>query len=232
MAAVFNTQQVIDELFKDYEEDDEEEEEELEEEDKDRDKLRELLETYDSEEGFDKEFFVAKTLEVALPIVKQATSETRTDAAHLATSTVSAASVLHDEGTLWLSLVYKRLAGRVSVRYPYQAELTRNIPFAIFKEITLMLRRSTSPEFQEPHCIIGKNKKGEVISFTCLGSLLKLFQLLTGMSSRKVRNYFTRVLNGSSRGGHRVKLIVSDNKDFAFCLQVQDWPIEHPIQIW
>ena len=137
-------------------------------------------------------------------------------AAHLATSTVSAASVLHDEGTLWLSLVYKSLAGRVSVRYPYQAELTRNIPFAIFKEITLLLRRSTSPEFQEPHCIIGKNKKGEVISFTCLGSLLKLFQLLTGMSSRKVRNYFTRVLNGSSRGGHRVKLIVSHNKDFAF----------------
>ena len=138
-----------------------------------------------------------------------------TVASHLLSSTLSSASVLHTEAKLWLSLVYKRLAGRVSVRQPYRAELRRNIPQQIFTEITLLLRRSRSKEFKEPLCYLGKNKKGEVISFTCLGSLVKLFQLLTGMSSRQVRKYFSRVLNNPTRSGHPVKLIVSQNKDFA-----------------
>lgn len=137
-------------------------------------------------------------------------------AAHLCTSMLSAASVLHQEGKLWLNSIQRRLAGRVSVKQPYYAEVHRNIPLDIFSEVTRLLQRSTSKHFQEPDCCIGKNRKGVVVSFTCLDSLLKLFQLLTGMGTGQVRKFFTRVLKGATRYGHKIKLIVSEIKDFAF----------------
>ena len=91
-------------------------------------------------------------------------------AAHLCSSTFFAASILHAEGILWLNSIYRRLAGRVSVKQPYYAEVHQNIPVDIFAEVTQLLY--IYKHFMEPHCIIDKNSKGVVISFTCFGSLL------------------------------------------------------------
>ena len=134
----------------------------------------------------------------------------------LCTSTISAASVLNVEGKLWLKSIHRRLGGRVSVKKPYFAEVQRNIPQNIFDEVTLMLRRSLSQHFQEPYCIIGKNRKGVVVSFTNLRSILKFFELLTSIGTGEVRKLFTRSVKSGSRYGHKVKLLVSGNKDFAF----------------
>lgn len=138
-----------------------------------------------------------------------------TVASHLLSSTISAASVLQQESKLWLNQIYKRFSGRVSVRQPYRAEIRRSIPLALFEEITLLVRRSNLPDFKEPFCFHGKNRKGEVISFTSLSSIQKLFQVLTAMGPRQVKWYFTRVLKCPTRNGHKVKLIVSEEKDFA-----------------
>jgi hypothetical protein len=70
-------------------------------------------------------------------------------------------------------------------------------------------------QFKEPKCIIGRNRKGVVVSLTCLSSFLRLFKVLTVMGSGSVKTYLSRKLKGSSRYGHKVKLLVSEHKDFA-----------------
>ena len=71
------------------------------------------------------------------------------------------------------------------------------------------------PEFSPPHCLYAKNKAAEVISFTTRHSAAKLFVLLSGKEKEVVDGYFNRTLGGR-RKGHKVKLLVSDGKDFGF----------------
>lgn len=63
-------------------------------------------------------------------------------------------------------------------------------------------------------CCISTNRKAEVISFTSLGSLLKLLSLVSALSRRKVRKFFSRIITKTSRSGNRVELIVTESKDF------------------
>jgi len=122
---------------------------------------------------------------------------------------------MQSEVKLWLDMIYRRMAGRVSVRVPYYGEIKRAIPWQIFAEVKKVLRRSASPQFQEPYCIIGENRKSLVISLTSLSSLVSLLALLSGLNSAEVRKHFFRLLSSSSRNGHKVKLVVSQDKDFA-----------------
>ena len=74
-----NTEQALEEIFRDDDEVSEEGEEVDEEEDNERERLREFLAKYEGREGFDKEFFIAKSLDAFLPIIKQSISDTRSD---------------------------------------------------------------------------------------------------------------------------------------------------------
>lgn len=125
------------------------------------------------------------------------------------------ASIMQTEVRLWLDLLYRRMAGRVSIRVPYYGELHRSIPLQLFDEVKRLIWRSVSPRFKEPFCAVGENRKAVVISFTSLCSLVSLFALLSGLSSGEVRKHFSRTLKSATRNGHKVKLIVSPDKDFA-----------------
>jgi len=131
----------------------------------------------------------------------------------LLSPSISPASVLTEESMLWLKAIHRRLCQRVSLRRPYVGEIQRNIPYTIFKSVTLMLRNSEN--FHEPSCYVAKNKKGEVISFTCLRSLRKFFSLLSGIKTQTVSTYFSRKLTGM-RSLHKVKVIVTPTSDFGF----------------
>jgi len=111
----------------------------------------------------------------------------------------------------------KRLAGRVSVRKPYYGEIHRSIPYDIFAVLRRIIRNAGDGSFTEPACYMSmKNKKAEVISFTSLCSLQKFFTILSGMSTREVKKFFSRRLTSSPRSGNKVELLVQDTKDFGF----------------
>lgn len=134
-------------------------------------------------------------------------------ARRLCSRTLSAGSVLANESRIWLDLIFKRLSGKVSIRKPYYAETTRNIPYDVF-----VTSRQVLGDFgaTEPQCYIGSNRKGEVISLTSLDLLQKFFSCLSGISVKEVKKYFTRKLTSRSRNNHKVKIIVSEEKDFGF----------------
>ena len=129
-------------------------------------------------------------------------------------STISASSVLSGEARLWLKMIQRRMAGRVAIRRPYYGEIHRNIPYDMFAVIRHVLRNAEDRSFCEPNCYMSRNGKAEVISFTSICSIQKLFSMLSGLSRKEVRTFFSRTLKGS-RTNHNVKMIVSPTKDFA-----------------
>ena len=129
----------------------------------------------------------------------------------MCTRSLSAGSILDQESRLWLGAIHRRLAGRVAIRRPYYAEINRSIPYDIFATARQVLK---DLRHTEPDCYISSNRKAEVISFTSLCLLQEFLSCLSGMSKREVRKFFTRKLTGV-KCHHKVKLIVSDEKDFA-----------------
>jgi len=138
--------------------------------------------------------------------------------ATILSSTITTGSVLDHEVRLWLKFIHRRLAGRVSLRRPYYAEVHRSIPYAVFHSLSLVIKQCLD-QFKEPLCYSARNKKGEVITFTSIGSLTSFFSLLTGLTQVEVGKFFARTLKGLKRNKHKVKLIVEETKDFAFVYQ-------------
>ena len=134
-------------------------------------------------------------------------------ARRLCTRTLSAGSILANECSLWLDGIFRRLSGRLSIRKPYFAEITRSIPYDVF-----VTARQVLGDFgaTEPECYIASNRKCEVISLTSLDLLQKFFSCLSGINLREVKKYFTRKLTSGARFNHKVKVIVSKEKDFGF----------------
>lgn len=79
----------------------------------------------------------------------------------------------------------------------------------------MVVRRSETAVFKEPHCYHGKNRKSEVVAFTCIESIYSFFELLSGLISGQVKKYFKRKLKSATRQDHPVKVIASENKQFA-----------------
>lgn len=113
-------------------------------------------------------------------------------------------------------MIDRRLAGRVSIRRPYYAEIHRSIPYDIFAVIKSIIRNADNVNFQEPSCYIRGNRKAEVISFTSIGPVIKFFSLLSAFRTIEVDKFFSRTLTSTKRSGHKVKVVVEDTKDFAF----------------
>lgn len=132
---------------------------------------------------------------------------------HLCIRTLSAGSILFDESRLWLDGIYRRLSGRVSIRTPYKAEIVRSIPYGVFSTCHLVVR---DLRLHEPNVFIASNRKGEVISFTSLNSLIKFLSCISVLNAREIKKYFSRILSSVSRHNHKVAIIVSEEEDFAF----------------
>ena len=111
------------------------------------------------------------------------------------------------------------MSERVSIRRPHYGEIHRSIPYVIFKSMTRIL--NAVDDFREPFCYLAKNNKAEVISFTSLSLLTKLFSFLSGLLTKDIKTFFSRTLSGK-KNLHKVKIIVSDTKDFAFFYKVNN----------
>lgn len=110
-------------------------------------------------------------------------------AQNLNSQTVSVRAVLDQESRLWLSGIYRRLAGRVGIPKPYYAEITRSIPHSVFLSMRQVLR---DLNVAEPNCYFAGNKKADVISITNMEIVHKLLSCLSGHTIAEVKKYFER----------------------------------------
>ena len=132
----------------------------------------------------------------------------------LTCSSLNSAVIFREESRLWLAAIRRRLCSKRSAQNPFYTEITRDIPYDIF----VVFRRvvQSLPGFCAPFCYFGTNKKGEVVSFTNVRLVVELLSLLSGYSEEEVAGtYFKRNLTGI-KSGHKVNVIVSESKDFAF----------------
>ena len=134
-------------------------------------------------------------------------------ALHLRSKSLNVGSVLDSESRVWLNCIYRRLAGKVGIRKPYYGEITRSIPFDIFLCLKEVLRDLNA---KEPNCYFAQNNKAQVISLTSSHLVHRLFACLSGQTPKKIKSYFKQTLTGLTRHQHKVRLIISTTKDFAF----------------
>lgn len=134
-------------------------------------------------------------------------------ALHLSSQTLNVGSVLDQESRMWLSAIYRRLARKVGIRKPFYGEITRSIPIYVFLCLRQVLRDLNAIE---PQCYLGKNKKAEVVSLTSNHLVHRLFACLSGQTIKEVKKFFWRTLTGTTRYHHKVKILISASKDFAF----------------
>ena len=98
------------------------------------------------------------------------------------------------------------------MRNLFSSEIARDMSYELFVVFRRVVK--SGPGFVEPYCLIGSNKKGDVISFTNLRLVTELLALLSGYSEKEVATYFRRNLTGL-KAGHKVNVIASEDKDFA-----------------
>ena len=132
----------------------------------------------------------------------------------LTCSPLNSAAIFREESRLWLAAIRRRLCSKRSAQNPFYTEITRDVPYDIF----VVFRRvvQSMPGFCAPLCYLGTNKKGEVVSLTNIRLVAELFAFLSGYSEEEVAaTYFKRNLRGI-KSGHKVNVIASESKDFAF----------------
>lgn len=158
--------------------------------------------------AFNKTFFRDLAQEMLTPLVHISWKEPREtsdmEAFRLLSSSFCFLPVIRRESMHWLNAIYRRLTCKKRIRCPYFAEIRRDIPYGFFNIVLRVVRNVKEPEFSPPHCLYAKDKAAEVISFTTRHSAAKLFVLLSGKGKEVVDGYY------------KVKLLVSDGKDFGF----------------
>jgi len=127
---------------------------------------------------------------------------------------VNAGQVLQDETKTWLQSVFRRLSGRRSLRRPFYAEIHRQIPRAVFGLFVRVVRNADG--FSSPFCLYVKKRFCEVVTVTSIRLVKELFCLLTGLSGSDVVECLKRKLSRGQRSGHKVSVIVNDEKHFVF----------------
>ena len=115
--------------------------------------------------------FVNAAEEVLLPLLdmcKTKTNQTEAEEPHLSRTPllslkINAAVVFRSKSLLRFNRIYRRLAGRRSIRQPYYCNILRDIPVEMINTLT---RTMGTHKFREPFCYVAGNRKGKVISFT------------------------------------------------------------------
>ena len=132
----------------------------------------------------------------------------------LANHCVHASTVLKDEARLWLKAIHRRLARKAGSRNAYRGQISRDMPREMFAIFAKVVRNCDG--FGVPFCCHSDNKSTEVVRFTSIRLIKELFVLLSALPADEVIYYFKRILASGSRKGHKVWLMVSEEKDFIF----------------
>ena len=132
----------------------------------------------------------------------------------LARTSFKASDMVQKEARLWLTFVSRRLSGKRTIRNPFYGEISRDIPYEMFSLLVILVKGTS--EYSPPFCYYANNKKGEIVSFTSLRLVVDFFVLLSQYSAEEVSMYFKKTIATSSRRGHNISIITSDEKDFAF----------------
>ena len=135
------------------------------------------------------------------------------EASQILNTQIQVGTIMRSESRLWLEAINGRLAGRRRVRNPFQSEIVRDIPYAVFR---MLLRVTKSTEgFAEPFVSFGANKTAETISFSSLRPAKQLLSMLSGLMEQEVVQYFKRTLTGK-KAGSKVNVIASEEKKMIF----------------
>ncbi|KAK3728366.1 hypothetical protein QZH41_008966, partial [Actinostola sp. cb2023] len=168
MAARLKVEDII-ELVQREDSDEDQSVESDEDVNEDEEKLANCLDSFDGVDSFNKAFFKENAIGVLMPLVQAAKPsddlgeqpQRLTAAKLVSTININAGSLLMKESRLWLKMIEKRLAGKVSIRRPYYAEIVRSIPYDIFAALNSVIRNADDESFKEPACYMSKNKKAE-----------------------------------------------------------------------
>lgn len=130
---------------------------------------------------------------------------------------INCSSIFAEESRSWLQKIYTRLAGKTSIKNPYQAEIVRSIPIEVFRCFKRAITHTRNKEIND-NVVLGDNKKKHVISFTSRVAVVSLFSLLSGMRDTEVMSHFDRSLVGRFNGN--ASIIIDTSKDFAFIYSI------------
>ena len=154
----------------------------------------------------DSDIFVSASLKVLWPIY-QLCKDRHSAKNILATAVISPALVFEEESKVWLKAISHRLVGRRSIKYPFCGQISRDIPYELFCILVRLVKEA--PDYTEPFCCYGNNKKGEVISVTSMRLVVDLLSQLSRLTAKEVVTYFKRDVRSGSRNGHRTAVICS-----------------------
>ena len=185
-----------------------------------REKLLHLLDNFDGGPKFNHGFFRDKAIRLLIPVAelsqKEINDATDSQASRIISENYNPLPLLREESKYWLKAIYRRLGSRNRIRTPYYAEIRRDIPSEIFGLVVRVVKRVSVKEFYPPLCFHAKNNKAEVISFTTIDSVAKLWCLLSGLNLKSVKKHFKRSLGGGRKKGYKFEVLVNDTRDIAF----------------
>ena len=130
--------------------------------------LNTCLETVENSE-MDVEFFVdtgVAMLVALLDICRRGAGGITQVGRLLSSSQIYASTVFRSESRLWLETIHRRLSGRRRVHNPFFTEITRDIPYEMFRVFLKVVKSIDG--FGKPFVSFGQNRKAKVVSFTTL----------------------------------------------------------------
>ena len=127
---------------------------------------------------------------------------------------INVGKVFRGESYLWLKAIYRRLAGRRNLRWPFYSQIRRDIPEEMFRCLVQAIKSCRRPLFCDPNCYVVESKKMTVVSFQSILAVKEFLIALCLLSMPEVSAFLERRLKGN-RKGHWTKLLVSETKDFA-----------------
>ena len=172
------------------------------------------LANYVAGSSFNKNMFTSTAKKLLTPLLKACESPDNKLVNALLSSQINSKTSLAHEAGVWLASMFRKLAGRRSIRQPFYAEIHRDIPVDIFNALFEAIKLSNDEDFREPFCYVKGNSKGKIISFTTKALVVKMFCLLSDRSEDYVNGLLERQLGGQRKGFTR-KMLVSYDKDFA-----------------
>jgi hypothetical protein len=172
------------------------------------------LMNYDTGNSFNKELFASTANKLLSPLLRACESKENKVVKALLSSQINSKTCLAHESSLWLSGIFRRLAGRRNMRQPFYGQIHRDVPVSIFNALFEAIKLSDDQDFREPFCYVKQNSKGKIISLTRMTLVVKLFCLLLDRSEDYVNGLMQRKLGGQRKGFIR-KVLVSYDKDFS-----------------
>ena len=84
-------------------------------------------------------FFVDAGISMLVPLYdlsRRGVAGLPVEASQILNTQIQVGTIMRPESRLWLEAINRRLAGRRRVRNPFQSEIVRDIPYAVFSRVT------------------------------------------------------------------------------------------------